>query len=429
MSLFNRKKKTPPGETAAPETGTEKLAEAPEPEKNGFLNRINPFAKKETPPQETETGLAAGGRTMTAGAADGLDSAREGFLNLIKPFSKKEAPGVEEETGTAGDQPEEPKYPEKENGKLRFNFLQKFKQGLSKTRENLAGKIQELVKNTRKLDEEFWEELEEILIQADVGMNTSVELVEKIRLAAKKQRINDSHEVLALIREEVALLLQNTQPLNLDGLKPAIILVVGVNGAGKTTSIAKLAYRFKQEGLNVILAAADTFRAAAIDQLQIWADRVGVELIKHREGSDPGAVVYDAINAARARQADILIIDTAGRLQNKTNLMKELAKVRKIIEREIGQEPQEVLLVLDATTGQNAISQARIFQEATGVSGIVLTKLDGTAKGGIVLAIARELELPVKLIGIGETLDDLRDFDPNLFAQALFDTDHTNAQS
>ena len=203
-------------------------------------------------------------------------------------------------------------------------------------------------------------------------------------------------------------------------------MVVGVNGAGKTTSIAKLAYRFKQEGLNVLLAAADTFRAAAIDQLQIWADRVGVELIKHREGSDPGAVVFDAISAARARSADILIIDTAGRLQNKTNLMRELSKVRKIIEREIGQDPQEVLLVLDATTGQNAISQARIFQEATGVTGIVLTKLDGTAKGGIVLAIARELDIPVKLIGIGETLDDLRDFDPNLFAQALFDNDNNN---
>jgi fused signal recognition particle receptor len=176
----------------------------------------------------------------------------------------------------------------------------------------------------------------------------------------------------------------------------------------------------------VLLAAADTFRAAAIDQLQIWADRVGVELIKHREGSDPGAVVFDAISAARARSADILIIDTAGRLQNKTNLMRELSKVRKIIEREIGQDPQEVLLVLDATTGQNAISQARIFQEATGVTGIVLTKLDGTAKGGIVLAIARELDIPVKLIGIGETLDDLRDFDPNLFAQALFDNDNNN---
>ncbi len=297
---------------------------------------------------------------------------------------------------------------------------------MSKTRENLAGKIQELVKNTRKLDEDFWEELEEILIQADVGMNTSVELVEKIRQAAKKQHINDANEVLHLIQQEIALLLQNTQPLNLGGPKPAIIMVVGVNGAGKTTSIAKLAYRFKQEGLNVLLAAADTFRAAAIDQLQIWADRVGVELIKHREGSDPGAVVFDAISAARARSADILIIDTAGRLQNKTNLMRELSKVRKIIEREIGQDPQEVLLVLDATTGQNAISQARIFQEATGVTGIVLTKLDGTAKGGIVLAIARELDIPVKLIGIGETLDDLRDFDPNLFAQALFDNDNNN---
>ncbi|MGI6435318.1 MAG: signal recognition particle-docking protein FtsY [Syntrophomonadaceae bacterium] len=378
MSFFNRKKNNLSAETASAPKDAEKLPEDPGPEKNGLLNRINPFTKKDSPSK--------------AIAGDDGDT-------------KIDNESVKEDNGA----------------KIHTNFLDKIKQGLSKTRENLAGKIQELVKNTRKLDDDFWEELEEILIQADVGMSTSVELVEKIRQTAKKQHINDADEVLGLIREEVALLLQNASPLNLQGTKPVIIMVVGVNGAGKTTSIAKLAHRFKQQDFSVILAAADTFRAAAIDQLQIWADRVGVELIKHQEGSDPGAVVYDAINAARARQADILIIDTAGRLQNKTNLMKELAKVRKIIEREIGHQPQEVLLVLDATTGQNAISQARIFQEATGVSGIILTKLDGTAKGGIVLAIASELEMPVKLIGIGETLDDLRDFDPLLFAQALFD--------
>jgi len=426
MSLF--KKKNPSGETAGSGQETDRLSESPGAGKNGLFNRINPFAKKERPLQDTAISPGDGEEVPTEGTTGVVDSKPADSSDQIEPLKKDDlVPGSE--TAVQEDQPENMQSPDWESSKPKFNFLQRFKQGLSKTRENLAGKIQELVRNTRKLDEDFWEELEEILIQADVGMNTSVELVDKIRQAAKKQRINDTDEVLKLIQEEIALLLQNTQPLNVGGPKPAIIMVVGVNGAGKTTSIAKLAYRFKQEGLSVILAAADTFRAAAIDQLQIWADRVGVELIKHREGSDPGAVVFDAVNAARARQADILIIDTAGRLQNKTNLMKELAKVRKIIEREVGQEPQEVLLVLDATTGQNAISQARIFQEATGVSGIVLTKLDGTAKGGIVLAIARELEIPVKLIGIGETLDDLRDFDPNLFAQALFDTENNNGNT
>lgn len=421
MSLFNRRKKYPPGETGGPENGAEKPPQVAEGEKNSLLNRIKPFAKKEESPSVSQPNPLGEVLTGTVESEEVEQVEKEGFLNRINPFIKKEATFAETEIGL-----ENSAQLENEGGKTRLNFLQRFKQGLSKTRENLAGKIQDLVKSTRKLDDDFWEELEEILIQADVGMNTSVELVDRIRQSAKKQRINNADEVLTLIQQEVANLLQEAQPLNLDGPRPAIIMVVGVNGAGKTTSIAKLAYRFKQEGRSVILAAADTFRAAAIDQLQIWADRVGVELIKHQEGSDPGAVVFDAISAARSRQADVLIIDTAGRLQNKTNLMKELSKVKKIIEREIGQQPQEVLLVLDATTGQNAISQARIFQEATGVSGIILTKLDGTAKGGIVLAIARELDMPVKLIGIGETLDDLRDFNPDLFAHALFDTDNSN---
>ncbi|MDD2619748.1 MAG: signal recognition particle-docking protein FtsY [Syntrophomonadaceae bacterium] len=292
---------------------------------------------------------------------------------------------------------------------------------MSKTRQNINEKIDTLVKSSKKLDEDFWEGLEEILIQSDVGVNTSVELVSNIRKEAKKQKINDSSEVVALIREEIKKLLDHgNTPLNIPEEKPAVILVVGVNGTGKTTSIAKLAYRFKQDQQKVMLAAADTFRAAAIDQLQIWADRVGVDIIKHQEGSDPGAVVYDALNAARARKADILIIDTAGRLQNKTNLMKEIAKVRNIINREMPSAPHEVLLVLDATTGQNAISQARNFEEVTGVSGLILTKLDGTAKGGIVLAIVKELNIPVKMVGIGESLEDLRDFSPQIFAQALF---------
>jgi len=303
-------------------------------------------------------------------------------------------------------------------------LFERFKSGLSKTRQNIGGKIDTLIKSTRKLDDEFFEELEDILIQADVGINTSLELVGKIRSAAKKKKINDPNEVSDLIKEAIKEIMNTEQvPLNTSPDKPTVILVVGVNGAGKTTSIAKLANKFKRENKRVILAAGDTFRAAAIDQLQIWADRVGVELIKHQEGSDPGAVVFDAISAARARKADVLIIDTAGRLQNKSNLMKEISKVRKVIEKEIPEAPHEVLLVLDATTGQNAISQAQIFSEATGVSGIVLTKLDGTAKGGIVIAVAKELNIPVKLVGIGEGIEDLREFSPDIFVQALFAND------
>ena len=305
--------------------------------------------------------------------------------------------------------------------KSKKGIFERFKLGLSKTRQNIGGKIDTLIKSTRKLDEDFFEELEEILIQADVGMDTSLALVDKIRAMVKKQKINDPLQVTELLQDAIAEVMGTEQvPLNLATEKPTVILVVGVNGAGKTTTIAKLAHRFKQEKKKVILAAGDTFRAAAIDQLQIWADRTGVELIKHQEGSDPGAVVYDAISAARARKADILIIDTAGRLQNKTNLMKEISKIRKVIEKEMPSAPHEVLLVVDATTGQNAISQARIFSEATGVSGIVLTKLDGTAKGGIVIAVARELGIPVKLVGIGEGMEDLREFSPDVFARALF---------
>jgi fused signal recognition particle receptor len=300
-------------------------------------------------------------------------------------------------------------------------LFNKLKSGLSKTRQNFTEKIDTLIKSNRKLDDDFYDELEEILIQADVGINTSLELVQNIRKTAGKEKINDSSEVTRLLKAEIARILDKPDmTVQLTEEKPTIIMVVGVNGAGKTTSIAKIAHKFKNEHNRVLLAAADTFRAAAIDQLQIWADRIGVELIKHQEGSDPGAVVYDAIHAAQARKTDVLIIDTAGRLQNKTNLMKEISKIRKVIEREIPGAPHEVLLVLDATTGQNAISQARIFSEATGVNGIILTKLDGTARGGIVLAIARELDLPVKLVGIGEGMEDLREFSAEIFAEALF---------
>ncbi|MDD3852468.1 MAG: signal recognition particle-docking protein FtsY [Syntrophomonadaceae bacterium] len=316
----------------------------------------------------------------------------------------------------------------KSEAKLKNGIFDKFKRGLSKTRQNISNKIETLVKSSRKLDDDFWDELEEILIEADVGVPTSLELVKNVKESAKKQKVNEPEQVTALIRDEIKRLLEASENrLLINDHQPTVILVVGVNGAGKTTSIAKLAYRFKNENKKVLLAAADTFRAAAIDQLQIWADRVGVDIIKLQEGADPGAVVYDALNAARARETEVLIIDTAGRLQNKTNLMKEIGKLRKIIEREIPGAPHEVLLVLDATTGQNAISQAKVFEEVTGVSGIILTKLDGTAKGGIVLAIAKELEIPVKLVGIGESLEDLRDFSAEAFAAALFTLENNDA--
>lgn len=304
----------------------------------------------------------------------------------------------------------------------RRSLLARFKQGITKTRQSIGDKIDNLIKSNRKLDDEFYEEIEDILIQADVGIDTTVKLVDTIRRRAKKEKLNDASEVRELIIDEISNMLGGEiKPLNVVPGQLSVILVVGVNGAGKTTSIAKMGYMFKNEGHKVILAAADTFRAAAIDQLQIWADRIGVEMIKHQEGADPGAVVFDAIAAARARKADVLIIDTAGRLQNKSNLMKELSKLRKIIDRELPDAPQEILLLLDATTGQNAISQARIFMEATGVTGIILSKLDGTAKGGIVIAIARELDIPVKLVGMGEGMEDLRVFDAELMARALFE--------
>lgn len=358
------------------------------------------------------------------------EPASEAVEAVITVAPEPEPDSALEEVLTADPQkmPEEPEAVDEEQpsvpDKGKKGIFERFKKGLTKTRQNIGGKIDTLIKSTRKLDEEFFEELEDILIQADVGMNTSIELVDKIRTAAKKKKINDPTEVTALIKEAIKDILDTEEvPLNRAADQLTVILVVGVNGAGKTTSIAKLANKFKKENQRVILAAGDTFRAAAIDQLQIWADRVGVELIKHQEGADPGAVVFDAISAARARKADILIIDTAGRLQNKANLMKEISKVRKVIEKEIPDAPHEVLLVLDATTGQNAISQAKTFGEATGVSGIILTKLDGTAKGGIVIAVAKELNIPVKLVGIGEGIEDLREFSPNIFAQAIFEGD------
>ncbi|GFN23965.1 signal recognition particle-docking protein FtsY [Thermanaeromonas sp. C210] len=302
-----------------------------------------------------------------------------------------------------------------------MNLLKKLKQSLAKTRENLAGRLENLFTGKKGLDEEFFEELEEILLTADVGVTTTLELVEGLRQRARKENISDPSALGSILQEDVVRLMENEAAgLQLAPSPPTVILMVGVNGTGKTTTIGKLAYRFRQKGSRVILAAADTFRAAAADQLAVWAQRTGTELISHQPGADPGAVVFDALQAARSRKADVVLVDTAGRLQTKANLMEELKKIRRVIGREHPGAPHEVLLVLDATTGQNALSQARLFHEAVGVTGIVLTKLDGTAKGGVVLAIAHELKIPVKLVGLGEGPEDLEEFRPREFALALF---------
>ncbi|MFN4213265.1 MULTISPECIES: signal recognition particle-docking protein FtsY [unclassified Exiguobacterium] len=299
---------------------------------------------------------------------------------------------------------------------------QKFTDGLTKTRDGFASAVNDLVYRFREVDEDFFDELEDLLIQADVGVTTTMDLVEDLKEEVKRRNLRDPESVRDALVEVVAKRLQEDESereLNMqDGL--TVILFVGVNGVGKTTTIGKLAHQLKSEGRSVMLAAGDTFRAGAIDQLQVWGERAGVPVIRQAEGSDPAAVVFDAVQAAKSRGVDVLICDTAGRLQNKVNLMKELEKVKRVIEREVPNGPHEVLLALDATTGQNAMMQAKAFQEATNVSGIVLTKLDGTAKGGIVLAIRNELDIPVKYVGLGEKIDDLQPFDPEQFVLGLF---------
>lgn len=300
-----------------------------------------------------------------------------------------------------------------------MGFLSKLREGLGKTRSALMGGIESVMRSFVKIDEDFLEELEEILITSDVGVGASEEIIDELRERIRDDRIKTRDDTMAALREIISGMIGESEPLHLD-TKPSVILVIGVNGAGKTTSVGKISARLKAEGKRVVVAAADTFRAAAIDQLAVWCDRAGVELVKQSEGSDPAAVVYDAANYARAKGADVLIVDTAGRLHNKKNLMNELAKINRVIDRELPGASRENLLVLDATTGQNAIIQAKEFGEAANITGLVLNKFDGTAKGGIVLSIRRELGLPVKFIGVGEKIDDMQPFDAEEFIDALF---------
>jgi signal recognition particle-docking protein FtsY len=301
-----------------------------------------------------------------------------------------------------------------------MGFFDRLKEGLQKTRKSITEKIDQVLVSFGKVDEELFDELEEILITSDLGIDTTMKVIENLKEKVKERKIIDPKQVKGLLKEELQEILEKGgNEMKLE-TKPSVIIVIGVNGVGKTTSIGKIANLYKNQGKKVLLAAGDTFRAAAIDQLEVWAERAGTDIIMHKEGADPAAVIFDAVQAAKSRNADLLICDTAGRLHTKKNLMEELKKVSRVLDRELPGADRETLLVLDATTGQNAISQAKTFSETSDITGIVLTKLDGTAKGGIVVAIKSELDIPVKLIGVGEQMDDLQKFDAGEFVEALF---------
>ncbi len=309
-----------------------------------------------------------------------------------------------------------------------MGLFTKIAEGLKKTRDSFLGGLQKIFNSFTKIDEELFEELEEQMIMSDIGVETSVEICDRVRRKVKERGITDPNDIMELIYEVISEIMGDDTGLDLTK-SPAVIMVIGVNGAGKTTTIGKMCHQFRQEGKKVLVAAADTFRAPAIDQLQVWTERAGVDIVKHAEGSDPGAVVYDSLEAAKARNCDVVIIDTAGRLHNKKNLMEELKKINRIIDSKAGESSREILLVLDATTGQNAVSQAKLFSETAPITGIVLTKLDGTAKGGIVISIKNELGIPVKLIGVGEKIDDLQPFDSRMFVDALFDLEEAKLKA
>ncbi len=312
---------------------------------------------------------------------------------------------------------EEPKKEKK------LSFFEKLKNGLTKTRDDMSNKIEDILNSYKKVDDELFDDLEEVLITADVGVSTTMELTDRLKSRVKLEKVNDPMEVKELLKDEIKKLMKESVDDNVLSIEPtpAVILVVGVNGVGKTTTIGKLSHSFKKEGKKVLIAAGDTFRAAAIEQLEEWSKRSKVEFVAHSEGADPAAVIYDGIQAAKARKSDVLICDTAGRLHNKSNLMNELNKIFRVVDREYGNATKEVLLVLDATTGQNAINQAKVFKEVANITGVALTKLDGTAKGGVIIALQAELGLPVKLVGVGEGIEDLQPFIVDDFVEAIFD--------
>lgn len=382
---------TEPEEVAEPETVESELEEVAEPE------------TVETEPEEVTE----------------LETVETESEEVAEPEAEASESEELDETEAEASEPEEPQEPEKKKKK---GFFEKIRDGLRKTKDSVIAKMQLVLNAFTKIDEDLFDQLEETMIMGDMGAETSIEICDQLRKRVKERGITDPKQIMGLIQEIIGEMLGEDQTLQLQ-TKPSVIMVIGVNGAGKTTTIGKLCHQLKEDGKKVIVAAADTFRAAAIDQLEVWTDRAGVELVKHAEGSDPAAVVYDAIEAAKARNCDVLICDTAGRLHNKKNLMQELAKINRIIENKAAGCDKEILLVLDATTGQNAVNQARLFKEVADITGIVLTKLDGTAKGGIIVSIKNELEIPVKLIGVGEKIDDLQPFHARDFVNALFETE------
>lgn len=386
--------------------------------------------------EEIQPGEAADGDIPAEAGEDAPQQAAEAETAPEEPVTVPEEPeepespeepeeplqAAEAEPEPDESEPEEtPELPEESEEKpKKVGFFEKLKNGLKKTKDGFMSKLELLMNSFTKIDEDFFEELEETLILSDIGAETSMEICDKLRQAVKRTGATDPADVKQLLRGIIAEMLTGGNELRTD-TKPSVIMVIGVNGAGKTTTIGKLAANLKSQGKKVIVAAADTFRAAAIDQLNVWTDRAGVDIVKHSEGSDPAAVVFDALSAAKARGADVVLCDTAGRLHNKKNLMEELKKIARVIDREVPDACVETLLVLDATTGQNAVNQAKLFSESAEITGIVLTKLDGTAKGGIIIPIKNELGIPVKLVGVGEKIDDLQPFIPEDYVQALFE--------
>ena len=406
---------TEPEEVAEPETVEAEPEAVAEPE----TVETEPEAVAEPETEESESEEVAEPETVEAEPeAVAEPETVEVESEAVAELETEEVESEEFEEPEASE-PEEPQEPEKKKKK---GFFEKIRDGLRKTKDSVIAKMQLVLNAFTKIDEDLFDQLEETMIMGDMGAETSIEICDQLRKRVKERGITDPKQIMGLIQEIIGEMLGEDQTLQLQ-TKPSVIMVIGVNGAGKTTTIGKLCHQLKEDGKKVIVAAADTFRAAAIDQLEVWTDRAGVELVKHAEGSDPAAVVYDAIEAAKARNCDVLICDTAGRLHNKKNLMQELAKINRIIENKAAGCDKEILLVLDATTGQNAVNQARLFKEVADITGIVLTKLDGTAKGGIIVSIKNELEIPVKLIGVGEKIDDLQPFHARDFVNALFETE------